>query len=365
MTTAQKPSTIKISRKRIKSLVHDNEKSAKAINLIYVSDKEKGISRIKKGGKFIYTFDGRQVNKTTDLARIKALVLPPAWEQVWICITANGHLQATGIDTAGRKQYRYHPLWSALRSETKFFHMYDFGIALCEMRKKVNSDLSLPGLPQQKVLAAVVTLMENTGIRIGNNVYEKLYGSFGLTTLKDKHVQFKGSEMKFSFKGKKGVYQDITMKSRKLANIVKQCRDIPGQELFQYYDEAGLRRSIDSGMVNNYIKDLCGKGFTAKDFRTWTGTLCALEALVTAGCCDTEAGTKSNIITALDTTAAKLGNTRTVCRKYYVHPVIIDHYTNRTLEKYTIAATATSEYTLHEAILMAMLEDANKTTITL
>lgn len=359
---------VKIKRKALKILIHDNIKSAEAINLVYVNDKQPGITRVKKGDAFVYVTGKKKITDKAVLARIKSLVIPPAWQQVWICSDANGHLQATGIDAAGRKQYKYHPLWSALRSETKFFHLYDFGCSLCEIRKKLHADLALPGLPLRKVLATVVSLMEQTGIRIGGNSYEKLYGTFGVTTLKDQHVQVKGSEMRFSFKGKKGVYQDITLKSRKLANIVKQCRDIPGKELFQYYDEHGKRHAVDSGMVNSYIKDLCGENFTAKDFRTWVGTLCAMEAFRKLGCCDTITATKKKIIEALDITAKQLGNTRSVCRKYYVHPVVIEHYTNHSIEKYLQMAAEGSIINglrAEEQALMKMLEKVNKTAIAL
>jgi DNA topoisomerase-1 len=360
------PQQISIKSRKIRSLVHNSIKTAEAINLVYVSDKDSGISRVKNKEGFTYTIEDKEVNDDGLLHRIKSLVLPPAWQDVWICLPHNGHLQATGLDTNGRKQYRYHPLWNALRSQTKFFHLYDFGNALCGIRKQLDKDLALPGLPLPKVLAAIVSVMEYTGVRIGNNIYEKLYGSFGLTTLKDKHVKIAGSEMRFSFKGKKGVYQDITLKSRRLAKIIKQCRDIPGKELFQYYDDAGARRSVDSGMVNEYIKNICGKDFSAKDFRTWAGTLYALEAFRAFGCCDTVADTKKKIIEAIDIAAGRLGNTRTVCKKYYVHPVVITHYTDKTIDKYiqkVSKATGNTGLTPEEQILMYMLEDIGEATI--
>ena len=334
MIATLQPAAIRIDKRKIRSLINDNVKSAEAINLIYVNDKQKGISRVRKGEKFVYTHGNSTVKDPSVLGRIRSLVIPPAWEEVWICASPAGHIQVTGLDINGRKQYRYHPLWNALRSETKFFHLYDFGIALPEIRKQVNADLALKGLPLQKVLAAIISVMEYTGIRIGNHVYEKLYGSFGLTTLKDQHVNIKGSELKFKFIGKKGVAQNITLKSKKLAKIVTQCRDIPGKELFQYYDENGIRRSVDSGMVNDYLKSICEKKFSAKDFRTWVGTVCALESFMEVGCCDNVAESKKKIIEVLDIVAKRLGNTRLVCRKYYVHPAVIEHYTNNTLSKY-------------------------------
>lgn len=231
----------------------------------------------------------------------------------------------------------------------------------------MKADLALSGLSQRKVLAAVVSLMENTGIRVGSSFYEKLYGSFGLTTLKNKHVAISGEKITFSFRGKKGVYQNITLKSRKLARIVQQCREIPGKELFQYLDENGAKHGIDSGMVNDYIKEICGNEFTAKDFRTWTGTVCALEALIKSGCCENAADTNRAIIEALDVAANRLGNTRTVCRKYYVHPVILECYSNNTLDKYVArvseSAGTSGEFTIEEQVLIKMLADVNAATI--
>ena len=277
---------------------------------------------------------GKEVKDEEELLRIKRLVLPPAWENVWICPLSNGHLQATGIDTKGRKQYKYHSLWNALRNHTKFYRLYQFGLALPEMRVKMEKDLSLPGLPLRKVLATVVSLMERTNIRIGNCSYEKLYGSYGLTTLKDKHVRIEGTSLKFAFKGKKGVYHDISIQSKRLSRIVKNCRDIPGKELFQYLDEDGTRKTIDSGIVNDYIKEISGGDFTAKDFRTWSGTVQALFAFRELGFSETQTGIKKNIVAALDVVSGLLGNTRTVCKKYYVHPLIISLYESNTLHKY-------------------------------
>jgi DNA topoisomerase-1 len=288
-------------------------------------------------------------------------VLPPAWENVWICTNPEGHLQATGTDVRGRKQYKYHSLWTVVRNQTKFFNLHDFGLALPAMRARLQKDLAKQGLPQEKVLAAVVSLMQCTCIRIGNSMYEKLYGSFGLTTLKDRHVQIKGSEVKFTFKGKKGVAHDITMKSKRLAKIVQQCRDIPGKELFQYYDEHGDRKTIDSGMVNNYIKEISGGNFTAKDFRTWEGSLEALHSFKELGDAETESATKRKIVAALDSVAKHLGNTRTVCKKYYVHPVIIDLYAAHALNKYLKKmgdeqCSTDAELSASEKILMKILE---------
>jgi DNA topoisomerase-1 len=325
---------IKLSKKKLVSLFSDHVKSAEAINLVYVSDKEPGIVRISKRGTFSYLYSKTKITDANTLTRIKSLVLPPAWRHVWICQKENGHLQATGIDGKNRKQYKYHPLWNTLRNHTKFYHLYHFGKALPMIRKQIACDLNKPGLPLQKVLAAVVSVMQHTCTRIGSSQYEQLYGSFGLTTLKDNHVSLNEGSLRFSFIGKKGVHQDITLKNKRLVNIVKQCRDIPGKELFQYYDDQGLRHPIDSGMLNGYIKQISGGQFTAKDFRTWEGTLHAIEAFKGLGGCDTVTGIRKNIVTALDMVAKKLGNTRAVCKKYYVHPIVIDHYTNNTISRY-------------------------------
>ncbi|RYE25849.1 MAG: DNA topoisomerase IB [Sphingobacteriales bacterium] len=358
---------IKIQKRKLKALLGDVVKSAQAVDLVYVSDTAPGISRKRKGKDFTYTLNGKQVKDKDQLQRIKKLVIPPAWEQVWICVNENGHLQVTGYDALHRKQYKYHPSWNALRNQSKFSNLLSFGENLPTIRKRLEKDMSLQGLPLLKVLATVVSLMQCTCIRIGNSMYEKLYGSFGLTTLKDQHVKINGSEMKFSFKGKKGVYHDIKLKSKKLARIVQQCRDIPGKELFQYYDDAGKRHAIDSGMVNSYIKEVSGATFTAKDFRTWAGSLSALEAFEKIGTADTVTGTKKNIVTALDMVAEQLGNTRTVCKKYYVHPIIIDHYTNHTLDKYLskvkdiVACNLHAELSDSEKVLMKILETSPAT----
>ncbi len=354
---------ITLSRKKLKQLVSDATKSAEAINLVYVSDMDKGITRVKSGKGFHYLQNGRRVSGDAILGRIKGLVIPPAWQRVWICTQDNGHLQATGIDAMGRKQYKYHPLWTQIRNHTKFFHLYEFGKALSAIRKKLAEDLALRELSLQKVLAVIVSVMQETGIRIGNGAYEKMYGSYGLSTLKDKHVKVNGSEVRFAFRGKKGVEQDLTLKSRKLAKLVKQCQDIPGKELFQYYGEDGQRHSIDSGMVNSYIKDISGGHFTAKDFRTWTGTVQALLAFKNLGCAKTTTETKQRIVAALDAVSQQLGNTRTVCKKYYVHPALLEMYECNALEKYlreldTVTAEEKDGMHHEEQVLMKILGKA-------
>lgn len=350
-----------VAKATISKLVNDPVKSAAAVNLVYVNGNEPGINRIKKGSSFSYAKGTNKIKDEEDLKRIKSLVIPPAWEEVWICALSNGHLQATGIDVLKRKQYRYHPHWSQLRSQTKFYHIYQFGKALPAIRQQLQKDLALQGLPADKVLATVVTLMERTNIRVGNSLYEKLYGSFGLTTLKDKHVSFDGNSIAFSFKGKKGVEHTISLKSKKLLDIVKKCRDIPGKELFQYYTEGGEKKAIDSGMVNNYIKTISGGDFTAKDFRTWAGTVHSLNALKELGMYESETEAKKKIAELFRIVSKELGNTPNVCKKYYVHPVIIDLYEKTELKKYIDKlekdkSTAGDWLSAEEKVVMEILE---------
>jgi DNA topoisomerase I len=355
---------LKISKKKIASIAHDPAKTAAAIHLVYVTDTEPGIARVKKGKDFKYLAEESQLKDEADLQRIRSLVIPPAWENVWICRQPNGHLQATGLDVKNRKQYRYHALWNALRNHTKYYRLHAFGEVLPAIRLRLEKDLSLPGLPLEKVLAAIVSLMERTHIRIGNNFYEKLYGSFGLSTLKDKHVAIAGNQVRFTFKGKKGVHHDISIKNKKLAAIVQKCKDIPGKELFQYYDDNGEKKSVDSGTINEYIKTISGSDFTAKDFRTWAGTVQAFLAFKELGFFDTVAETKKKIVEALDMVSKDLGNTRTVCKKYYVHPGVINLYENKGLEKYIQQLDAIekdddkSGLTREEKIVMKILENA-------
>ena len=320
---------------KIVKIMKDPEASAKAVNLIYTSDAESaGIIRKKKGKKYSYFKDGERIKDKDEIKRINGLVIPPAWENVWICALDNGHLQATGFDVKKRKQYRYHPLWSALRNHTKFYRMLQFGYALPQMRLHIEQDLALRNFEKRKILALIVSLMQKTNIRIGNNAYEKLYGSFGLTTLKGKHVKINGQKMTFSFKGKKGVMHNVNLKSRRLSRLVQKCKEIPGKELFQFYDDDGNHHTIDSGMVNNYIKEISGEDFTAKDFRTWSGTVNALIAFKEIGYAETNTEYKKKVKEALERVASHLGNTSTVCRKYYVHPLVINLYENNTIKKY-------------------------------
>lgn len=320
---------------KIIKIMKDPEASAKAVHLVYTSDAESsGITRKRKGKKFSYFKDGEKVKNKEEIKRINSLVIPPAWENVWICALDNGHLQATGFDLKRRKQYRYHPLWSALRNHTKFYRMLQFGYALPSIRLHVEKDLALRNFEKRKILALIVSLMQKTNIRIGNNAYEKLYGSFGLTTLKNKHVKVEGQKINFSFKGKKGVMHNVDLKSKRLARLVQKCKEIPGRELFQFYDDEGNHHSIDSGMVNDYIKEISGEDFTAKDFRTWSGTVNALIAFKEIGYAESNKEYKRKVKQALEIVAEHLGNTSTVCKKYYVHPLVINLYENKSIKKY-------------------------------
>jgi DNA topoisomerase I len=304
-----------------------NADAAKAAGLRYVSDAKPGIQRKRwrTGFRYIGT-DGKPIRDAETLARIKSLVIPPAWTDVWICVIPNGHLQATGRDARGRKQSRYHPRWREVRDETKYEHMMAFGKALPIIRERVEQDLSLSGLPRPKILATIVRLMEITLIRVGNETYARENKSYGLTTMRGKHVEIHGSAITFTFRGKSGVRHAIDLEDRRLARIVQRCQDLPGYELFQYLDSDGERHSIDSTDVNGYLREMTGQDFTAKDFRTWAGTVLACAALRSLETFESEAQAKKNVLEAIKTVAARLGNTPSVCRKCYVHPAILECY---------------------------------------
>ncbi|MBL7697972.1 MAG: DNA topoisomerase IB [Chitinophagaceae bacterium] len=358
------PEIIELSHKEFIRINRDYEKSAKVADLVYVTSGSKGIERIKKGKGFTYIYDDKPLKGKDQLERIKKLAIPPAWTNVWICPLPNGHIQATGLDMRQRKQYRYHPLWNALRDKTKFHRLYEFGKALPKLRAKVEEDYKKKELCQEKVLALVVRLMERTYIRIGNSGYEKMNGSYGLTTLKDKHVSVEGPLIKFCFKGKKGIDHEVTVRNKRLANTVRACQEIPGKELFQYYDDDGNRKSIDSGMVNQYIKEACGgMDFTAKDFRTWAGSLNILWAFKSIGDAMNVTESKKKIVEALDEVSKKLGNTRTVCKKYYVHPGLLKLYEENSLRQYLDKLDDIEDpeveggFTASEEILMKVLKN--------
>jgi DNA topoisomerase I len=311
-----------------------NAADAKAVGLRYVSDSARGFNRKKSGKSFKY-FDS-EGNKITDeniLLRIKKLVIPPAWKNVWICPQENGHLQATGRDARGRKQYRYHQNWRKVRDENKYGKLILFAENLPLIRKKTDEDLKLPGLPREKVIALVVRLLELTCIRIGNEEYAKQNQSFGLTTMRDQHVEISGSKVKFEFKGKSGKMHSIGLEDKQLARLVKKCKEIPGYELFQFIDEANIKQSVGSADVNDYLRNVSGQDFTAKDFRTWAGTVMAATVLCNYTDCNSVSRINKNIRAAITEVAEKLGNTVAICRKCYIHPVILEMYTDGKLIK--------------------------------
>jgi DNA topoisomerase I len=305
----------------------DPVESAKAAGLRYVTDDGPGIRRRKRGKGFSYLLpNGGTVQSAKELERIRKLAIPPAWTDVWICPVPNGHLQATGRDARGRKQYRYHAEWRNVRDETKFGRMVLFGEALPKIRERIEEDLSQRGLPRTKVLAAVVKLLETTLIRVGNREYMKQNNSYGLTTLRDGHVDIEGSKIRFEFRGKSGKDHSVEIQDRRLARVVRQCRDLPGQTLFQYLDETGERQKVLSEDVNAYLREISGEDFTAKDFRTWGGTVLMLSALMQIGLCESEKEATRAVVQAVKDVAANLGNRPAICRKYYIHPVVIETF---------------------------------------
>jgi DNA topoisomerase-1 len=310
----------------------DAPAAAKSAGLRYVTDSMRGIAREAKGDGFRYVdADGNTVDDEATLARIKSLVIPPAWTDVWICPLANGHLQATGRDARKRKQYRYHPKWRSVRDEAKYERMLSFGKALPAIRVAVDAALKLPGLPREKVLATIVRLLEVTMMRIGNEEYARTNKSFGLTTLRSRHVKVEGKDIEFRFRGKSGVFHTIKLEDRRLARIIARTRDLPGQDLFQYLDDDGEQHTVGSADVNDYLRAITGEEYTAKDFRTWSGTVLAALALQEFEKFDSEAQAKKNIVRAIESVAEKLGNTPTICRKCYVHPAVIDAYLDGTI----------------------------------
>ncbi len=307
--------------------VVDPRDAAESAGLVYVSDEEPGIRRRKVGKGFSYLkADGTPVKDPATLKRIRSLAIPPAYTDVWICPKANGHIQATGRDAKGRKQYRYHPRFREVRESTKYEHMLEFARGLPAIREKVAEHMALRGLPREKVLATVVHLLETTLIRVGNEDYAKQNKSYGLTTLRDPHVKVEGGELRFQFKGKSGKTWKLQVKDRRIARIVKACQDLPGQDLFQYLDENGEQQSITSADVNAYLKEITGRDITAKDFRTWAGTVLAALALAEFEEFDSDAKAKKNIRAAIEKVSARLGNTPSICRKCYVHPEVFASY---------------------------------------
>jgi DNA topoisomerase-1 len=341
----------------------DPPAAAKAAGLRYVHDDRPGIRREQAGDGFRYLdAKGEPVEDEATLKRIRSLAIPPAWTDVWICPQANGHLQATGRDARGRKQYRYHPKWREVRDEVKYERMIKFGKALPQIRKEVDRALSLPGLPREKVLATIVYLLEATMMRIGNDEYARENKSYGLTTLRNRHVKIDGSEVEFRFRGKSGVYHDVKVHDRRLARIIQRTRDLPGQDLFQYLDENGETHTVGSADVNDYLRAITGEDYTAKDFRTWSGTVLAALALQEFEAVDSDAQLKKNVVRAIESVAEKLGNTPSVCRKCYVHPAVLDAYLDGTMLEGLRARAEESlvedlkDLQPEEAAVLAMLE---------
>jgi DNA topoisomerase-1 len=336
----------------------DALESARAAGLHYSSDERPGFRRVRKGKTFRFLrADNRPVTDPSDVERIRKLAIPPAWTDVWICPDPRGHLQATGRDARGRKQYRYHPRWREVRDETKYGRMIAFGRALPAIRRRTEMDLRRGGLPREKVLAAVVRLLEKTFIRVGNDEYARTNHSFGLTTMRDGHVKVSGSKVRFIFRGKSGIDHELELDDRRLARIVKQCRDLPGQELFQYLDETGTVVDVGSADVNAYLKDITGQDFTSKDFRTWAGTVLASELLRECEAAASPTKAKKNIVSAVEVVARQLGNTKAVCRKCYIHPAVIDAYLDGTIARAAERTErAIGKMTAAEAAVLGLLQ---------
>ena len=350
-----------IEPKVIKALNLKPEKSAEVAGLRYVTADTLIIERKKVGRGFSYLdAKGERISDEAELERLKSLVIPPALTDVFICHLPNGHLQATGRDAKFRKQYFYHPEWRKARSQHKFNRMLLFGAHLPLIRAATDKHLRKRGLPREKVLATVVQLLENTLIRIGNSQYAQKNRSYGLTTLRDRHVETKGGKIKFEFRGKSGVDHEIELKDRRLANVIKQCQEIPGYEIFKYYDESGERQFVDSADVNNYLQQITEQEFTAKDFRTWYGTLLAAIELDNIGEFESEKQAKKNITQAIKNVASQLGNRPATCRKYYVHPAILQAYQDgsllRMMENTAATESASDKLTPEEEIVLEIIQ---------
>lgn len=344
------------------------KRSARRAGLRYVTDQSPGIRRVRRGSRFEYVSPrGAPIRDERTLRRIASLVIPPAWEDVWICPNPRGHLQVTGRDARGRKQARYHPEFRAVRDEAKYDRVLTFAAALPRLRRTIRRHIALPGMPREKVLAAIVSLLEKTLIRIGNDQYAKENRSFGLTTIHNRHAKVNGSKITFRFLGKSCVMHEIDLDSPKLARIIRKCQDLPGQELFAYLDGEGKHRDVKSQDVNAYLQEITGQPFTAKDFRTWAGTVLAAQALKEFEQFDSQTQAKKNVGRAIENVAQRLGNTKTVCRKCYVHPVILDSYMDGTLVQQLEARAeremrAVGQLPAAEAAVVALLQQKLKRT---
>jgi DNA topoisomerase-1 len=339
----------------------DNKAAARAAGLHYVNDGEPGISRVKHRKTFTYhDAKGRKVRDARTLDRIRSLVIPPAWTDVWICARPDGHLQATGRDMRGRKQHRYHAGWTAARNGSKYDQMVDFALALPAIRRRVQTDLRKPPLSREHVLAVVVTLLERTLIRIGNKEYARANKSFGLTTLLDEHVQIKGASVTFRFRAKSGVMQTIELNDATLARLVKKCRELPGRTLFQYLDADGARQCVDSVAVNAYLREITGRPFTAKNFRTWAASVLAAKAVCGLPAPTSDAEFKRLSVRAIDSVAARLGNTRAVCRGSYIHPGVFEGYRRGVTITAAKPGPRSARLSVEEAALLKLLRNESR-----
>ena len=343
----------------LKLITGEPEEVAAHMHLTYVQREKLTIERIKEKDTFLYLHRNKPLIEKSDLSRIEKLVIPPAWQEVKIAAISNAHLQAVGYDIKHRLQYRYHELWLKVRNRTKFLRMAQFGAALPEIREKVDRDLQDGDWSKNKVMALIVRLMEETHIRIGNEQYAKRNKTYGLSTLRTKHLKISKDNLKFAFTGKKGKKHNISLHNKKLRKLVLQCEEIPGWELFQFFDEDGRKTGVDSGMVNEYLQEISGDLFTAKDFRTWAGTVLFFETLMQFKPTEDEAEIKKNTLAAFDSAAKALGNTRNVCRKYYVHPYVVHKYERKELFEvlHTANTTAASSYrTGAETALLKLIQ---------
>lgn len=342
------------------STIPDSVEVAESAGLVYFSDDKPGIHREGRPGQFNYlTPKGEPVRDERTLERINKLAIPPAWTDVWICPKPSGHLQATGRDAKGRKQYRYHPQFREVCEAAKYEHMIEFARALPGIRTTLSKHMTLRGLPREKVLATVVHLLETTLIRVGNEDYARQNRSYGLTTLRNPHVEVEGSELRFNFTGKGGKTWRLRVKNRRVAKVVRACQELPGQNLFTYLDEEGVSREITSADVNAYLREISGRDITAKDFRTWAGTVMAAWALQEADDFDSPTAAKKNVVAAVQRVASRLGNTPTICRKCYIHPQVLSAYAEGALTLNIGAGTGTGENALspEEAAVLALLEN--------
>ena len=350
-------------KKILTSFLAEPETCIEDFDLVYVNDVDLSITRETKKDSFVYYKNRQPLTNKSDLKRIEELVIPPKWKKVRISSLKNGHLQAVGRDDKNRKQYLYHPKWNELRNKTKFFKMVDFGKSLPKIRAKVQNDLKQKEWTLTKVLALIITLLEETHIRIGNSQYEKRNKTYGLTTLRSRHLTKEENKLRIEFTGKRGKEHRITIKNKKLIKLVNQCQEIPGWKLFQYFDAFGEKREIDSSQVNEYIQSISGNLFTAKDFRTWSASLICFNSLYDFGIEKDVNKNKKNILTSIDFAAKELGNTRSVCRQYYVHPNIISTYQDSTIKPYfnsiDLSTKSNPHFTPSEQSLLKLFKNYN------